>query len=102
MEKGARITQAIYAAVEDLNQQLPADRQLDKSYETELFGRSGKLDSLGLVNLVITIEDNVAQEFGIPVTVADERAMSQTNSPFKTIGTLAEYIGMLLSEAGVD
>lgn len=102
MTKDTRIAQAIYAAVEELNQQLPEERQLDKSNKTELFGQSGKLDSLGLVNLVITIEENVSDEFGVPITVADERAMSQKNSPFKTIGTLGEYIAMLLGEAGID
>lgn len=92
------IIQAIYRAVGDINQQLPTELQMDKSIDTVLFGRSGKLDSLGLVNLIVAVEEGIEEEFGVTITLADEKAMSQKSSPFKTIGTLAGYISLLLQE----
>ena len=50
------------------------------------------------LNLIVVIEQNIEDEFDVSITIADERAMSQKHSPFRTIGTLADYIDMLLKE----
>ena len=52
---------------------------------------------MALVNLILDVEDAVRTRFGVSLTLADERAMSQTRSPFRTVGTLAEYINLLLA-----
>ncbi len=49
--------------------------------DTQLFGRGSKLDSLGLVNLIVLVEEKTADTFGKSVTIADERAMSQKEQP---------------------
>ena len=100
MSKTERILQAIYNAVAEINEQLPKGKSLAMSPETVLFGRSGQLDSLGLVSLIVAVEQNIQAEFGSDVTLADERAMSQRNSPFQTIASLAAYISHLLDEHG--
>jgi hypothetical protein len=33
----------------------------------------------------------VREQFGGSLVLADERAMSQTRSPFRTVGSLADY-----------
>jgi D-alanine--poly(phosphoribitol) ligase subunit 2 len=98
MSKTEKILQAIYDAVDEINEQLPRGKILAKSPETVLFGQSGQLDSLGLVSLIVAVEQHVQAEFGSDVTLADERALSQKNSPFRTIATLAAYIPSLLDE----
>ena len=77
---------------------MPEEGRLKKSIETYLYGRKSNLDSLGLVNLIVAVEEKISDEFQALLTLADERAMSQKRSPFKTIGTLAEYISTLLEE----
>ena len=84
--------------VDEINQQLPKEQRLEKSIDTILSGQSGKLDSLGLVNLIVATEQKIEEEYGITITLANERAISQNNGPFKTIGTLADYIALLLKE----
>ena len=64
---------------------------------TPLVGGS-VIDSLGLVELVMMVEQRLRREHGVDVTLADERAMSQRHSPFRTVGTLAEFIEQLLRE----
>ena len=93
-----KILQLIYEAIDVLNEQLPDEEQLEKSSDTKLFGSGSKLDSLGLINLVVAVEQNIEDEFDVTITLADERAMSQETSPFRTVGTLADYIEMLLEE----
>ena len=87
-----KIIQAIFSAIDDLNEQLAPEKQLEKSASTVLFGKSAKLDSLGFINLIVAIEEKVEEAFDVIVAIADERAMSQASSPFKTVETLAPLI----------
>tara|TARA_Y100000294_G_scaffold109207_1_gene101308 strand:- start:44 stop:352 length:309 start_codon:yes stop_codon:yes gene_type:complete len=96
------IENLIITSVKEINEQLPQEQQLGQSTKTVLFGKDGKLDSLGIVTLVVIIEQNIEDEFDVSITIADERAMSQKYSPFRTIGSLADYIEMLLKEKSND
>tara|TARA_B100000315_G_C14485837_1_gene545158 strand:- start:129 stop:437 length:309 start_codon:yes stop_codon:yes gene_type:complete len=98
MSKNERIKKVIINSIEEINQQLQKENQLEKSTNTVLFGKDGKLDSLGLVNLLVIIEQNIEDELQVIITLADERAISQRNSPFRTVETLANYIEILLEE----
>ena len=97
-EPNQKIIKLIFYTIDEINSQLSNKQQLKKSTKTVLFGKDGKLDSLGLVTLLVIIEQNIEDEFDVSITIADEKAMSQKRSPFRTIGTLADYIDMLLKE----
>jgi len=99
MDTAQPILAAIYRAIDLMNAELPPDRQLTKSAETSLLGAQSVLDSLHLVSLLITIEQEVADTIGVTLTLADERALSMKESPFRTIQSLASYIEVLVSEA---
>ena len=92
----------IIESVKEINEQLPQEQQLGQSTKTVLFGKDGKLDSLGLVTLLVIIEQNIEDEFDVSITIADEKAMSQKHSPFRTICTLADYINKLLKEIQIS
>jgi len=95
-----KITQVIFRVIDEMNQQLAENQRIEKSTATALLGKSAVLDSLGLVNLIVAVEEEIEEQFGVNITLADERAISQKKSPFKTIGTLVEYITMLLKDHG--
>jgi acyl carrier protein len=95
-----RITKTILAAFAELNEQLEAEQRIAATAETALMGKGAVLDSLHLVNLIVAVEARIDEEFGVTVTLADERAMSQKSSPFRTVTTFAEYGTMLVNEAG--
>ena len=98
MKTNNNVIQIIFNSIEEINGQLHKNHQLEKSTKTVLFGKNGKLDSLGLVNLIVAVEQNIEDGFEISITLADERAMSQKHSPFSTVGSLADYIEMLIEE----
>lgn len=77
--------------------ELPAGITVDA--DTALFGRGALLDSLGLVSLVLELEMAVNDRYGTDIVLADEKAMAQKNSPFRTVGSLARYIQQALSSA---
>ena len=93
-----KIQQSIYNSIDSLNAQLPNEGHIEKSNNTALFGSGSKLDSLGLINLIVAVEQNIEDEFDVTITLADERALSQELSPFRDVMSLADYIEMLLEE----
>ena len=89
---------AVLEAVAEYNEQLDEEKKLDLTPETHLLGKSSKLDSFGLVNLIIVVEEKILDRFDKSITLADERAMSQEHSPFRSVQSLSDYAYMLLSE----
>jgi acyl carrier protein len=66
--------------------------------DIHLIGRRAVLDSLGMVTLIVDLEQRLEEEHGLSLTLADDRAMSQKNSPFLTVRSLADYIYALVEE----
>lgn len=91
-----KLEQAIFAAVDELNDQLPKGVRVAKSLDAPLYGQGGKLESIDLVNLIIEVEEKVKDAFGVSITIADDRAMSSQNSPFVTLGALSSYVSELI------
>ena len=67
--------------------------------DTNLYGNNGILDSMGLVSMIVAVEQDVEDEYNVQITIANAKAMSQKNSPFKTVGSLATYVEGLIKEA---
>lgn len=64
-----------------------------------LFGSDGALfDSIGLIEFVVELEYALYDELGQNISLADEKAMSQTTSPFISVKTLSRYICKSLNE----
>jgi acyl carrier protein len=68
------------------------------SGSTPLLGRKSMLDSLALVTLIVCTEQALNERHGISITIVDERALSMTKSPFRTVDTLADYVWTLVQE----
>jgi len=86
-----QIKQAIWSAIDEVNHLLPVEEQIKKSLETVLVGESAHLDSLGLVNLIVAIEQKVEERFQVSISLLMGEAMFQEQNPFSTLGTLADH-----------
>jgi len=91
------IQQIIFNAIDMSNNAREEDKQIPVSEDTELYGTNGHLDSMGLVAFLVDIEESF-QDNEINITLTDERAMSQSNSPFRNVQSLTDYIGTLFKE----
>ena len=74
---------------------------------TRVEGKVGSSKTLwkGFVGLGKEVSDvvpRVDEEYGVSISLADEKALSQKNSPYKTIGVLANYADGLIKEANND
>jgi len=65
---------------------------------TPVMGSESPFDSIDLVTFIVELEQMIEDDWSFSVTLADDRAMSQTLSPFKTIGTISDYIELLIKE----
>jgi acyl carrier protein len=93
-----KVIELIYSAFDEINSELPKKHRLEKKPDEIIFGNEGKLDSLGLVNLIVNIESLIDEELGKQIVIANEKAMSMKNSPFRDVETLAQFILELINE----
>ena len=93
-----KIEKAVLIAIDQFNNESEIKINLDLGIETRLFGGSGVLDSLGLVNLIVLVEEAVELEFSVSIILADEKAMSRRTSPFSSVKNLINYIDEILTQ----
>lgn len=87
----SQIQTIVLDALRMTNQAREDDQQLTVSPDAPLFGSGGQLDSMGLVALIIDVEEALG-EAGYNMILTNERAMSGTRSPFKDVPSLVAYI----------
>jgi hypothetical protein len=75
-------------------------KRIDVDAEMHLLGRKAPVDSLGLVAVLAGFEATLNDTFGTEIVLANERAMSQERSPFRTVSSLVDYACTLLAEQG--
>jgi D-alanine--poly(phosphoribitol) ligase subunit 2 len=91
-----KIVDTIIESINDFNEGLPENEQIDTDLDSPFYGNNSNLDSMGLVSLIVGIEQNIEDNFNVSISLADERAMSQKSSPYQTINILTDYILKLL------
>ena len=92
------IVAMIVSCLEDVLSQQDVQSDKPVGEETHLIDHLSVLDSMGLVNLIVDLEQIIANRSGIYLVLANERALSQKSSPFKTVESLADYISILINE----
>ena len=102
MVNNEKIVLAVMEAIDELNEQLPKEKRLDKSVDTALFGSEGNLDSLGLVSLVTTVEQKIEENFGEFVALLEDIDLLENVNPFKNVKTLADYIASVLEKNAIE
>lgn len=91
------VTQCVIDVVQQNGHEQNIEALKQADMQTLLFGKH--LDSMGIVFLVTDLEARLHQTLGVAVSLADERAMSQKTSPFRSVKTLANYAQTLVQEA---
>lgn len=98
LDKNA-VQDIILQGLKNINDERGPDEQIQIDVDTRLFGTDAVLDSLSLVSVIVDVESAVSAASGRDISLTDDRAMSQTVSPFSDVSTLTDYIVLLLAEA---
>lgn len=89
----------VLESLKEVFAQVGTDTPANLSEDTVLVGTDAVLDSLGVVQLIVEVEQRVEQRHGVAVTLANDKAMSARNSPFRTVGVLADHVVATALEA---
>ena len=82
----------IFAAITEVNIQQPPEYQLKLNKDEFLISDKSCIDSLGLITLLINIEEKISNKFKKNLNLLDEKFISEENTPFKTLGSLASWL----------
>ena len=95
-----KVLDLVLETVKEIGEDQNNQALIDANEDTRLFGEN--LDSMGIVFLVTDLESRISDELDVDLTLADERAMSQKTSPFRSVKTLANYANTLIEEAKAE
>jgi len=89
------VLNAVYGALDTLNELRAADEQLTKSPDLVLLGSGSTLDSLAFTTLVLAVERNVEDLAGASIDL-----LSSASDPtaLKTVGAIVDLILRRLAE----
>jgi hypothetical protein len=88
-----------YLVLNTFNQVLVDNEKImneNLSEETVLMGPDSPFDSVDLVTFIVSLEQTLEDDYNLSLTLADDRAMSQESSPFKSIKSISDYIEFLI------
>ena len=91
----------IVDCLRNLNDELEEEDRFELTDNMTLLGSSSAFDSMSLVMLIMDAEGAILDRTDIDISLVTEEAMSRSKSPFRTVETLAEYIGELLDSSDV-
>ena len=97
-EQLPKIQEAVYQALDSINETLPPQSQLAKSPSTPLYDPYGSTDSLVLTMLIVAVEQNVELKLGKPISLIGENVFAAENNALHTVDALCRYIAKILAK----
>ena len=91
-------TELIFSVIDEINRIVPEEKRLEKSTETILVGHGGNLDSLGLINFLVTLEQKIEKEFSASINLKEDTLVTSAHNYFETVGTLSNHLCLLLQD----
>ncbi|MEO1999415.1 MAG: hypothetical protein ABGZ17_29570 [Planctomycetaceae bacterium] len=84
-----QIQSIIHNGIDVVNLELDPNNQVAKDADTPLFGPNSSLGSLGLVNLLLYVEESVEEKFGFELMLTDDAAIFDSDGP---LGRLEDFV----------
>ena len=93
-----KIRDLIAKALDEINEQLEDEKKVVLTDDTRFIGKNACLDSISFVTFISILEELIEENINKSVQLVNEKAFSETNSPFYSVETLINYIETLISE----
>lgn len=88
----AEVEAVIFRALRDATRDRMGSDVIEVSETTPLFGSEARVESLELVSLIVGVEGVLFEDYGLEVSLADDRALARTESPFSSVAALRDYV----------
>jgi hypothetical protein len=87
----------VYSAITALNEELPKGERVEFKGDCRLIGPRGNLSSLQVVNLVIHVEEGIAEHIGAELELTVNEELFNQDGPLQTVDTLIAYLSKALA-----
>jgi acyl carrier protein len=91
------ITRAVHRTIASVNELLPAEQTIGGNEDAVLLGRGAQLDSLGFVNFIVALEEELEAELGRGVNMADLLSVQSDADATSTVGDLIRVLAQRLA-----
>ena len=87
-----RVRNLVFDALDEVNATQPPERRVEKRGDAPLFGPEGVLNSLGLITLVVAVEQRIEAALGAAGMLLDTEAPPRDDNPFATVSAFVAYV----------
>jgi acyl carrier protein len=89
-----KITEAVYRAIAAVNDFLPEEQALEPREDLVLLGNGARLDSMGFVNFLVSLEEELEKALGRELNIAELLSVQSSDNE-TTVSTVGELISSL-------
>ena len=89
----------VFRAIDRVNEVQPEDNLLAKNPATILIGQGGQLDSMGFVNFVAALEEEMNEAIDAGVNVGDELNSRSQDAKASTVGDWIDVVRSLITSS---
>ena len=93
------VLEALYAAIDDVNRLLPEGAHLRQATDQIIVGQGSVLDSLGLVNFIVSAQRRLNECVGGALSLTEVMAGTHNGEVPATIGDLCQSLAGRVREA---
>jgi acyl carrier protein len=86
------VQKMIIEGLTSLRQDLALPVLVSVDGNTPILGNGSDLDSMAVVHLIVDLEGRLLDAYGLNWILADERALSRSRSPLRSVAHLTEFI----------
>ena len=86
------IENLIFQTIDEINKQMPPEQRLEKLPTTIIVGEGGTLDSLGVVNFFVSLEEKVVKSTGQSINLLNDDILSNEESQLISVAQISHYI----------
>ncbi len=83
---------SILSVLTRLNEDLPAAERIPIDPSTPIMGDGGALDSLGIANFLVAMEEDLERSFGASVALSDQDLLGLFEEPTVTVRSFAAFV----------
>jgi acyl carrier protein len=98
-----QIQKIVYRAIDRLNEVLLEENAIAKDRDEILFGEGAQMDSMGAVNLGAALEEELSNELGVEMNVAEEMNSPEgKTAKIATVGELADFLAVRVEKRALN
>ena len=89
------IEKIIFDTIDQINDDLGVN--IIKASDSDLVGGESPLDSLGVITLLMELENNIEDSFGIELTLVNDDVLSNEKNPLSNVNTLKIHLEKIIN-----